>query len=91
MITNDQISQCIDVAIRYGTKRLVLFGSAAVDPQTARDIDLLCYGIDGLRMLSMAAEMENETGAQVDTVSGDDATPFVQYNRQRGRVVYEQS
>jgi predicted nucleotidyltransferase len=89
MITVEQIEKCIDVARRYQAKRLILFGSAASDPAHARDIDFLCEGLHGMRLLQMAAEMENETGAQVDAVSGDDQTPFVQYNRERGTVLYE--
>lgn len=89
MITSDQITKCIQVARRFGTKRLILFGSAAVDPLRARDIDLLCDGISGLKLLSMAAEMENETGAQIDVVSGDENTPFVNYNRTHGTLLYE--
>jgi predicted nucleotidyltransferase len=89
MITKEQIAKCVDVARQYGAKRLILFGSAASDPSNARDIDFLCEGLRGIRLLQMAAEMENETGAQVDTVSGDDPTPFVKYNRERGTVLYE--
>jgi predicted nucleotidyltransferase len=89
MITKEQIAKCIDIAKHYGAKRLILFGSAASDPSHARDIDFLCEGLHGLRLLQMAAEMENETGAQVDTVSGDEQTPFVKYNRERGTVLYE--
>jgi predicted nucleotidyltransferase len=89
MITNEQLQRCVNVARRYGAKRVTLFGSAAVDPAHARDIDVLCDGISGMRLLKMAAEMENETGAQVDTISGDQPTPFVAYNRERGTVLYE--
>ena len=89
MITNEQISKCVDVARQYGAKRLILFGSATSDPLHARDIDFLCEGLHGIRLLQMAAEMENETGAQVDAVSGDEPTLFVNYVRERGTVLYE--
>jgi predicted nucleotidyltransferase len=89
MITNEQINKCVEVAHRYGAKKLVLIGSAAINLEIARDIDLICEGVNGMRLLKMAAEMENETGAQVDTVSGDEATLFVKYNVDRGKVLYE--
>lgn len=59
------------------------------DPEHARDIDLLCSGVSGWQFLLMGADMERETGIVVDTVCADDASRFVEYNLQRGRVLYE--
>jgi predicted nucleotidyltransferase len=89
MITTDQLNRCVAVAIRHGAKRLVLFGSAAETPARARDIDLICSGVKGLELLRMAAEMENETGVQVDAVPGDEPSGFVRMNAGRGKVLYE--
>jgi len=89
MVTSEQINKCVEIARRYGARKLVLFGSAVTDPANARDIDLLCEGVDSGRFLSMGAEMENETGTLVDTVPADEQTPFVRYNMPKGRVVYE--
>jgi predicted nucleotidyltransferase len=89
MITTEQLNRCVEVAIRHGSNRLVLFGSAAETPALARDIDLICSGVKGLDLLRMAAEMENETGVQVDAVQGDDTSGFVRMNSLRGKLLYE--
>lgn len=89
MIKSEQISKCVEIARRYGAKRLVLFGSAAEDPENARDIDLLCIGVRGWQFLLMGADMENETGAIVDTVPADEPSEFVTYNLARGKILYE--
>ena len=89
MIKSDQIAKCIEVAKRYGAKRLVLFGSAVENPENARDIDLICSGVRGWQFLLMGADMENETGAIVDTVPADEPSEFVEYNLSRGKILYE--
>jgi predicted nucleotidyltransferase len=89
MISQDQIDRCIEVAKRYGVRKLVLFGSAANDPVHARDIDLICEGIKGVDFLMMGAEMENETGVMVDTVPADAPSAFIEYNMPKGRILYD--
>jgi predicted nucleotidyltransferase len=89
MVTAEQIDLCIKVAKRYGAKRLVLFGSAALNPDIARDIDLICEGVKGVDFLMMGAEMENETGIMVDTVPADEPSAFVEYNLPNGKLLYE--
>jgi len=88
MITSRQIQTCVEVARKYGAKKLVLFGSANEEPEKAQDIDLICDGVRGLDLLRMAAEIENETGAPVDVVSAVPRTPFVSMNAPRGRVIH---
>ena len=78
----------MEIAKRYGAKMLVLFGSAANDPQNARDIDLICKGVTGLDFLRMSADMENETGITIDTIPADQPSAFVDYNISRGKVIY---
>ncbi len=57
MITSEQIDKCVEIAKRYGVKRLVLFGSAAEKPEEACDIDLISEGVQGIDFLMMGAEM----------------------------------
>lgn len=84
-VTKKQIERCVSIARQYGTKKLVLFGSALVNPTNANDIDFLCEGIDGWRIYEMAARMENECGIAVDITPIDSETPFVEYNLKEGR------
>ena len=89
MVTQAQIEKCVEVAKKYGAKKLVLFGSANEDPGHARDIDVICMGLKEIDVLRMAAEIENETSVLVDAVPGDPLTPFVKFNLPRGKVLYD--
>ena len=88
MVTNEQINRCIEVAKRYGAKKLVLFGSAADDTAHANDIDLLCEGVTGPLFFEMAGMMEHESHSSVDVVPAIPRTRFVEVNERRGRMIY---
>ena len=89
MITDKQISACVEVARRYHARRLVLFGSAAEDPRNARDIDLVCEGVEGHEFFRMGAEMEEITGASIDLVPVPPLSKFAQLVLSQGRVLHE--
>jgi predicted nucleotidyltransferase len=89
VITPVQIEKCVEVACRYGARRLVLFGSAAEDPTTARDIDLICDGVEPKRFFEMAGMLEHEVGVLVDVVPAEPRTRFVEVNMRRGHMIYE--
>ena len=88
MIHSDPISKCVEVARRYGAKKLVLFGTAAQDPQNARDIDLLCEGVKGAAFFEMAGMMEHEAHVAVDVIPGVPRTKFVEINERRGKTIH---
>ena len=89
MITSIQIDRCIAVARRYGARQLVLFGSAADDPSTARDIDLICDGVEPSLFFEMAGMIEHEAGVMVDVLPAKPMNKFVEVNLKRGQVIYE--
>lgn len=89
MITDEQINKCLEVAKRYGVKKLVLFGSALYDRSNARDIDLLCDGVEGREFFKMGADMENETMKSVDIIPMSPDSRFVQYNLAKGKVLHD--
>ncbi len=89
MVTSEQINKCVEIARRYGARKLVLFGSAVTDPENARDIDLLCEGVVGPSFFEMAGMMEHEAHASVDVVPGLPRTRFVEVNERRGRMIYD--
>ena len=90
MISQKQIDACVAVAKRYGAKRLILFGSALTNKESARDIDFISTGIHGWSLYEMAALMEHAAHALVYVIPEEQGTPFVNYNIKRGQVVYEQ-
>ncbi|OGJ85597.1 MAG: hypothetical protein A2268_16470 [Candidatus Raymondbacteria bacterium RifOxyA12_full_50_37] len=89
MVTKKQIDTCVEVAKKYGIRKLMLFGSANDDMNHARDIDLLCYGLSEIDVLRMSGEIENRTGILVDAIPADQETPFVRMNVVRGKVLYD--
>ncbi|HET6568037.1 MAG TPA: nucleotidyltransferase domain-containing protein [Rhodothermales bacterium] len=90
-VTQDQIQRAVDVAKRYGATRVILFGSAATHPETARDLDLAVAGVLGWEFFGMAAEMEQAARIALDVVPLEPETRFIRYIRERGRVLYEGS
>lgn len=88
MITNNQIKQCVEIASKFGVKKLVLFGSCLNDLANARDIDLLCEGVKNEDYFKMGAEMEMASGVTVDIIPLEPPTPFVDYNLRKGRILY---
>jgi len=88
-ITSLQIDRCVSIASKFGAKRLILFGSAMESPETARDIDLACDGVDGWKFFELGASIEEEIGIPVDIVPLEPTTRFTRYIAKKGRVVYE--
>ncbi|MFH0926516.1 MAG: DNA polymerase III subunit beta [bacterium] len=86
-ITLKITNQIIDLAKKYGAKRLILFGSAAEKPDQARDIDLACDGIEGWRLFEFGAQLEEALHILVDVVPLNPATPFTRYIEGKGKVL----
>ncbi|MBU0701593.1 DNA polymerase III subunit beta [bacterium] len=88
-ITSSQIDRCVIIASKFGAKRLLLFGSAVESPETARDLDIACDGVDGWKLFELGASMEEEIGMPVDIVPLEPTTRFTRYIAKKGRLVYE--
>jgi len=83
------IDTAIATARQFGARRLILFGSAVESPQTARDLDLACEGVEGWDIFRLGARLEEALGIPVDLVALDPEDPFSQHIASRGRVIYE--
>ncbi len=88
-IEQKQIDKAVEAAREFGARRLILFGSAAESPQSARDLDLVCEGVEGWDVLRLGARLEEELLMPVDLVPFDPDDPFCRYVAARGRVLYE--
>ncbi len=80
-----QFDKITSLAKSYGATKLILFGSARDNPETARDIDLACDGISGWRLYELAARLEDEINAPLDLVSLVPPTRFTQMIERNGR------
>lgn len=67
-IQPQQIEKAIALAKDFGATRLVLFGSALVDPAQAHDLDLACDGVNGWELYELGARIEDELNTPIDLV-----------------------
>lgn len=85
MLRQEQIDRIIALAKEYGATRLILFGSTLENPETARDIDLACDGIEGWDLFAFAAKIENEFLISVDIVPLTPVSRFTQIIERDGK------
>lgn len=86
-IRQEQLDRAIALAKAHGATRLILFGSAAVAPDRARDLDLACDGVSGWEFYELGARMEEELGISLDLIPLEPPTPFTRLIEWRGRVL----
>ena len=84
-----KIDDWVVLARQFGATKLILFGSALHSPNTAKDIDFACQGVEGWDLFRLAAQMEELLGKHVDLVPIRANDRFSNYVAHRGRVVYE--
>jgi len=90
-ISKSVLERCVELAREFGATRLLVFGSAAQSPETARDVDLACEGVEGWRLFELGARLEEEVGLPVDLVPLRPDDRFSRYIATKARVIYEQS
>ncbi|MDZ7261501.1 MAG: DNA polymerase III subunit beta [candidate division KSB1 bacterium] len=83
-ISNDQINKCVAVVREFGATRLILFGSALENPDTAQDIDLACDGVEGWKLFELGARLEELLSVPVDLVPLSPPTRFTRYVEKKG-------
>ena len=86
-IEQDQLDRAIALAKSYGAKRLILFGSAAIKPDEARDLDLACDGVEGWEFYELGARLEEELEIPLDLISLNPPTRFTRLIERKGRVL----
>lgn len=83
------IERSVALARQFGATRVLVFGSAADSPETARDLDLACEGVEGWDLFRLGARLEEELRANVDLVPLLPNDHFSEFIARTGRVVYE--
>ena len=81
----DQFDKITSLARCYGAIRLILFGSAQDNPETARDMYLACDGFSGWKLYELAARIEDEMNIPLDLVPLTPPTRFTQMIERNGR------
>jgi predicted nucleotidyltransferase len=82
-----QLGRVIELAKEFGATRLILFGSAAENLSTARDIDLACDGVTGWAFYELGARLEEELQKPLDLVPLTPSNRFTRLIEQRGKVL----
>lgn len=88
MITKKKLEKAVEICGSKGVTRLILFGSAAKDLRTARDIDLGVEGVHGWDTIALAGELENELGISVDVVDTTKNSDPVEHIFKNGKVLH---
>ncbi len=86
-VNQAHLDRAIALAKAYGATRLILFGSALLKPQQARDLDLACDGVVGWRLYELGARLEEELRIPLDLVPLTPATPFTRLIERRGKIL----
>jgi len=87
MISAVDRKHIVELARKYGAKKVLLFGSAATRTE-ARDIDLAVQGIPPSRFFRFYGELIYSLSKPVDVVDLDSDTPFAQMAAEEGIPVY---
>lgn len=84
-IDDNTINRVVEIARSYGAKRLILFGGALENPESVRDLDLACDGVEGWKLYELGAMLENELQIPFDLVPLSPSTRFTRYIEYKGR------
>ena len=86
-IRQEQLDRAITLAKSYGAKRLILFGSAAIKPDEARDLDLAFDGVEGWEFYELGARLEEELEIPLDLIPLNPPTRFTRLVERKGKVL----
>ena len=86
-IQQKQLDRAIKIAETFGATRLILFGSAAADPEKAKDIDLACDGVEGWKIFELGARLEEELEMPLDLIPLSPPSRLTRIIERRGRVL----
>ena len=77
-IDSERIELAKKIALEAGATRFMLFGSAATSPQTARDLDFACAGVDGWKLFELGARLEQALKMEIDLVPLEPSNRFTE-------------
>jgi uncharacterized protein len=86
-IRQEHINRAIEIARAFGVERLILFGSAAIDLQHARDLDLACDGVPGWKLYALGARLEEELRVPLDLIPLSPPNRLTRHIEQQGKVL----
>jgi predicted nucleotidyltransferase len=85
-----QLDEVVRVLREMGARRVLLFGSAATQPESARDVDVAVEGIPLPRLLEADARVHDILQVPTDLVSREESPGFYDLVSRSAKVLYEQ-
>ena len=86
-VQSERLELARQIALESGATRLIVFGSAADSPETARDLDLACAGVDGWKLFELGARLEQALRIPLDLVPLEPTSKFTRMIERQGRVL----
>lgn len=84
-IGKETLEAITTISKEYGATKMVLFGSALENPETARDIDLACAGVTGWKLFELAAHLENVLHINLDLIPLNPPSRLTRYIEASGK------
>lgn len=88
-ISTEDLRRSIEILRDFGATRILLFGSGAISPETAQDIDLGCQGIPPRHFFLAAGKLLQEITSPIDLIDLTPNTPRNEFIRAHAKVLYE--
>ena len=86
----ERLAAVVEVLRRFGARRVLLFGSAAENPDQARDVDLAVEGIPLRSLIAADLAAFRILNYPLDLVSREENPAFFDVIQRRSKVLYEQ-
>lgn len=84
----EKIPQAVQTLVKMGAHKVILFGSAADNPESANDIDLAVAGIPLDRILDADVEIGDILQQPYDLISREENSDFFEIIARYGRILY---
>lgn len=84
----EKIPQAVQALVTMGARKVILFGSAAENPESANDIDLAVEGIPLNRILDADVEVDDILRQPYDLVSREENSDFFEIISRYGKALY---
>jgi predicted nucleotidyltransferase len=85
-----QLDEVVRVLREMGARRVLLFGSAATQPEIAGDVDVAVEGVPLRRLLEADARVHDILRVPTDLVSREESPGFFDLVSRSAKVLYEQ-
>lgn len=85
----ERINAAVNVLVKFGARRVILFGSLIDHPERARDIDIAVDGIPLHSILAADAAIREVLELPVDLVSREENPEFFDIIKDYGKTLFE--